>query len=69
MSELILMYVVESLIFENLYLTVTNSIKLSGLEESYGHLLIPGSCSGCHLGGHLGFSYLDMPGVILILSI
>ena len=61
MLEVILMYLVELLILKNLYFA-TNFIQLSALEQK----LWPFTYIDDHLGSHLGFTYLDMPEVILI---
>ena len=55
------MYLVELIILENLYFAI-NFIKLSALEQK----LWPFLDFGGHLGSHLGFTHLGMPGVILM---
>ena len=69
MLEVIVKFLVELLILENLHFA-TNFIKLSAIEQklwlSIGFDGSLGSCIGSHFGGHLGFTHLDMTEVILM---
>ena len=69
MLEVIVKFLVELLILENLHFA-SNFTKLSAIEQtlwlSIGFDWSLGSCIGSHLGGHLGFAHLDMTEVILM---
>ena len=61
MTELILLHLFKMLILENLYFT-SNIIELSAFEPK----LPPFINFDVHLGGHLEFTHLDSPEVILV---
>ena len=61
MSEVISMYQVGFLILENLHFA-TDFNKLCAQEQK----LYPFNDFSSHLGGHLGFTHLDMLGVLLL---
>ena len=50
------MSLIELLICENLYFAI-NFIKLTALEQKFGHFIDFSGCLGGNLGGHFGFTH------------